>query len=88
MGSPFGIPIYGDASFQFNTAAVVDNLVVAEWKSFKVFFGQSYRVESSDQAGTRWDANLTGFRGEEEMGFDARPAVYAGAAQMITDVTP
>ena len=39
-------------------------------------------------AGTRWDVNVTGFRGEEEMGFDARPAVYAGYFQMITDITP
>jgi hypothetical protein len=31
---------------------------------------------------------LTGFRGEEEMGFDARPAVYAGYFQLSTDVIP
>jgi hypothetical protein len=52
---------------------VIDNLVVADWKKFKLYFGESYRVDSSDTAGTRWDTNLTGFRGEEEMGFDARP---------------
>lgn len=87
--SPFGIPVYADAaSDQTGTAAVTDNLVVADWKKFKVYFGESYRVDSSDEAGTRWDTNLTGFRGEEEMGFDARPAVYAGYAQMITDVLP
>ena len=87
--SPFGIPVYADAAAdQTGTAAVTDNLVVADWKKFKVYFGESYRVDSSDEAGTRWDTNLTGFRGEEEMGFDARPAVYAGHAQMITDVVP
>jgi HK97 family phage major capsid protein len=87
--SPFGIPVYPDAAANLlGTAAVVDNLVVADWKKFKVYFGQSYRVDSSDEAGTRWDTNLTGFRGEEEMGFDARPAVYAGYAQLITDVIP
>lgn len=87
--SPFGIPVYPDADADLEgTAAVIDNLVVANWKKFKVYFGQSYRVDSSDQAGTRWDTNLTGFRGEEEMGFDARPAVYAGYAQMITDIIP
>ena len=87
--SPFGIPVYPDADADLEaTAAVIDNLVVANWKKFKVYFGQSYRVDSSDQAGTRWDTNLTGFRGEEEMGFDARPAVYAGYAQMITDIVP
>lgn len=87
--SPFGIPVYPDADADLEgTAAVIDNLVVANWKKFKLYFGESYRVDSSDQAGTRWDTNLTGFRGEEEMGFDARPTVYAGYAQMITDIVP
>lgn len=87
--SPFGIPVYGDAQADAEaTGAVIDNLVVADWKKFKLYFGQTYRVDTSDQAGTRWDYNLTGFRGEEEMGFDARPPVYAGYAQMITDIIP
>lgn len=87
--APWGLPVYPDAGAdQQNTAAVVDNLVVAAWKKFKLYFGENYRVDQSDQAGSRWDANLTGFRGEEEMGFDARPAVYSGAAQLITDITP
>ena len=87
--TPWGIPVFPDAAADNEgTAAVIDNLVVAEWKRFKVYFGQSYRVDSSSVAGTRWDANVTGFRGEEELGFDARPAVYSGAAQMITDVLP
>lgn len=87
--SPWGLPVYSDAAANnAGDAAVIDNLVVAEWKSFKVFFGDRYRVDSSSVAGERWDKNLTGFRGEEEMGFDARSAVYAGVAQMITDVLP
>ena len=87
--TPWGIPVYPDAAADNEgTAAVLDNLVVAEFKSFKIYFGENYRVDSSSVAGTRWDANVTGFRGEEEMGFDARPAVYSGAAQMITDVLP
>jgi HK97 family phage major capsid protein len=87
--TPWGLPVYPDAAADNEgTAAVIDNLVVAEWTSFKVYFGESYRVDSSSVAGTRWDANVTGFRGEEEMGFDARPAVYSGAAQLITDVLP
>lgn len=85
--SPWGIPVYADPAADA-TAAVADNLVVADWKAFKVFFGENYRVDSSDTAGNRWDTNVTGFRGEEEMGFDARPAVYAGYAQIITDIEP
>jgi len=45
-------------------------------------------VDTSDIAGTRWDYNVTGFRGEMEMAFDARPAVFAGYAQLITDIIP
>jgi len=87
--SPFGIPVYPDAAADLQgTAAVIDNLIVGDWKKHKIYFGESYRVDSSDQAGTRWDTNLTGFRGEEEMGFDARPAVYAGYFQMNTDIVP
>jgi hypothetical protein len=29
---------------------------------------------------------LVGYRGEEELAFDARPAVYAGGAQVVTDI--
>jgi hypothetical protein len=83
------MPVYPDpAADAQGTATVTDNLVVADWKAFKVFFGENYRVDSSDQAGNRWDTNVTGFRGEEEMGFDARPAVYAGYAQIVTDIEP
>lgn len=87
--SPFGIPVYPDAAADLEgTAATIDNLVVGQWKKLKVYFGESYRVDSSDQAGSRWDTNLTGFRGEEELGFDARPAVYAGYFQLVADVVP
>ncbi len=58
-------------------------LIVAEFSAFKRCFGQWYRVDTSTEAGTRWDTNVVGFRGEVEFGFDARPGVYAGAAQYI-----
>ena len=39
--SPFGIPVYPDADADLEgTAAVIDNLVVAEWKRFKVYYGR------------------------------------------------
>jgi hypothetical protein len=31
---------------------------------------------------------LTGFRGEEEIAFDARPAVYTGHFQRVTNILP
>jgi HK97 family phage major capsid protein len=80
--TPWGIPIVVD------TDAASDDLVVGEWSAMKLYIGDEARVDSSDEAGTRWDTNVTGFRGEEDMAFDARPAVYAGALQMVTDVIP
>ena len=65
-----------------------DNLVVGEYSAAMFFRGQGYRVDVSDQAGDRWDKNLTGFRGEEEIAFDARPAVYTGHFQRIVNVMP
>lgn len=78
--SPFGIPVIGDPEFG------TDDLVVGDFKSLKVYHGLSYRVDSSSVAGTRWDANLTGFRGEMELGLDARAAVFAGNFQLVADI--
>lgn len=63
-----------------------DKLVVGEFKSAELFFGEGYRVDTSDQAGTRWDYNLTGFRGEEEMAFNADPYVASGMFQLVADL--
>jgi HK97 family phage major capsid protein len=65
-----------------------DSLVVGQYKAANFFRGQGYRVDTSDQAGDRWDKNLTGFRGEEEIAFDARPYVYTGYFQRITNAVP
>jgi HK97 family phage major capsid protein len=77
--SLFGIPL------RHTPNLATDNLVVGEFKSTQFFKGQGYRVDTSSEAGDRWDKNLTGFRGEEEIAFDARPAVYAGKFQRITN---
>lgn len=80
--TPFGIPVIPDSGFE------TDDMIVGQWSALKLYLGQSYRVDSSSIAGTRWDANLTGFRGEMEMGLDARPAVFAGAFQDVADILP
>ncbi len=77
----FGVPVYSE-----NQLAGTDDLIVGEFSALKVYHGESYRVDSTDIAGTRWDYNLVGFRGEMEMGLDARPAVYAGAFQFVADI--
>jgi hypothetical protein len=63
-----------------------DSLVVGAFREAVFFRGQAYRVDVSSEAGDRWDKNLTGFRGEEEIAFDARPFVYTGHFQRITNV--
>jgi len=85
----WGLPVYPDATADIKgTASVTDNLVVADWSKFKIFTGQSYRVDTSEIAGERWDRNLIGFRAEMELAFDGRPAVYSGYAQLIADIVP
>jgi HK97 family phage major capsid protein len=65
-----------------------DSMVVGEFSAAWFFRGQGYRVDVSSEAGDRWDKNLTGFRGEEEIAFDARPFVYTGRFQRITNILP
>ncbi len=80
--TPWGIPVIPDPSM------TSDRLVVGDFKALRVYYGETYRVDSSEVAGERWDRNLVGFRGEMEIGLDARPAVYSGAFQQITNVAP
>lgn len=77
--SIWGIPLYGDVNMP------ADSLVVGEWSAAKFYTGQGFRIDSSSEAGERWDKNLTGFRGEEEIAFNAQPAVYTGAFQRLID---
>ena len=76
----FEAMITRNANFPAGTA------VLGEYKSAELYTGLGYRVDTSDQAGTRWDNNLTGFRGEEEIAFNATPYVVAGMFQRITSV--
>lgn len=83
LARAWGVPIYPE-----NQLAGSDDLIVGEFSALKVYHGDAYRVDSTDIAGTRWDYNLVGFRGEMEMGLDARPAVYAGAFEFVADIVP
>lgn len=78
----WGLPVYADPNMP------TDSMVVGEWGSASMFTGQTYRVDVTDTAGTRWDTNETGFRGEEELGFNADPYVVSGLFQRVTDFTP
>lgn len=78
--SPWGIPVYVDPGM------ATDDLWVGDFKQFVIYEGESFRVDTSDEAGDRWDKNLVGFRGEMDFAFDARPAVYAGCLQVVADI--
>lgn len=82
----WGIPIFYDVNLGTNAATKI--AIAAEWNAFKLYRGMEFRIDSSDQAGDRWDKNLIGFRGEMEMGFNAETAVHVGAAQLMTSVIP
>ena len=57
--SPWGMPVYVDLDM------ATDDPYVAASKQFRVCFGEM-RLDSSLVAGTRYDANVTGFRLERQ----------------------
>ena len=82
----WGVPIFYDTNLATEAASKI--AIAAEWKAFKLYRGMEFRIDSSDVAGDRWDKNLIGFRGEEEIGFNAETPVHVGAAQLMTAVIP
>ena len=85
--SYWGVPVYYDANL--NTETGTTKIAIGgEWDQLKLYRGMELRIDTSDQAGTRWDQNLIGFRGEEELGFNASSAVSVGALQLITSTIP
>lgn len=82
----FGTPVVYDTNLGSNAATKI--AIAADWKAFKLYRGMEFRIDSSDQAGDRWDKNLVGFRGEMEMGFNAETQVHVGAAQLMTAIIP
>ncbi len=82
-----GVPILYDANFNTNTGTT-KGAIVGDWKTLKLYRGAEFRIDTSDQAGVRWDNNLVGFRGEQEIGINASTAVSVGAFQKITGLVP
>lgn len=78
----WGVPVYPDNNI------TTDTLLIGNFKAAKLFVGLGYRVDTSTEAGSRWDQNLIGFRGEEDIAFDARTAVATGAFERITNLVP
>jgi HK97 family phage major capsid protein len=82
----WGQPIYYDANLGTNATTKI--AAGGEWNMLKLYRGIEFRIDTTDIAGTRWDQNLIGFRGEEEIGFHAGSAVAVGAMQLITTIIP
>jgi HK97 family phage major capsid protein len=51
--------------------------VVGSWKKLRMYIAQDVTVDVTQEAGNRWDNNLTGFRIEEMIGLDARQELNA-----------
>ncbi len=65
----WGVPVYRDPLVGTGTA------YVGAFREMDLFFGEDFNIRVSDEAANRFDRNITGFRGEEEMGFNADPYV-------------
>jgi HK97 family phage major capsid protein len=76
----WGVPVFRDNSGFLTTGTAL----IANWTDIDLFFGDNYRVDVSSEAGTRFDRNVTGFRAEEEIAFNADPYVLTGKVQRVT----
>lgn len=79
--SAWGVPLRSDPNWP---AAQVGTALIIERSDVEIFTGQEYRVDVSSEAGSRFDQNITGFRAEEEFGFNAEPYVRTGRVQKVT----
>jgi HK97 family phage major capsid protein len=82
----WGQPVYYDANLGTNATTKI--AIGGVWSMLKLYRGIEFRIDTTDVAGTRWDQNLIGFRGEEEIGFHAGSAVAVGSMQLITTIIP
>jgi HK97 family phage major capsid protein len=63
----FNLPFLADPNMPAHTG------IVGDFSAARLYTGLGYRVDTSSEAGTRFDCNLTGFRAEEEIAFNATP---------------
>lgn len=78
--SAWGVPLRSDPNWP---AAYVGTGLLIDRSEVELFVGQTYRIDVSGEAGNRFDQNVTGFRAEEEFGFNAEPYVRTGRAQKV-----
>ena len=83
-GSPpgptvWGVPVRRDPYWP---AAKIGTALIIERSEVDIYTGSEIRIDVSD-AGNRFDQNVTGFRAEEEFGFNAEPYVRSGRVQQV-----
>lgn len=78
----WGVPVYRDTMGFLTTGTAL----IGNWSNVDLFFGDEYRVDVSNSEGTSFALNLTAFRAEEEMAFNADPYVLTGQIQRVTGV--
>ena len=59
--------MYRDVTLPSGTA------LAGAWDACDIYIGSEFRIDVSSEAGSSFDQNVTGFRGEEEFGFNADP---------------
>jgi HK97 family phage major capsid protein len=84
-GSPppqraWGVPVRRDPNWP---AAKAGTALIIDKSEVEIFTGDEYRIDVSSEAGSRFDQNITGFRAEEEFGFNAEPYVRTGRVQQV-----
>lgn len=78
--SAWGVPLKSDPNWP--TAYVGTGLLIDRTEP-TIFTGSEFRIDVSSEAGNRFDQNITGFRAEEEFGFNAEPVIRTGRAQKV-----
>ncbi len=81
--SAWGVPLRSDPNWP---SAKVGTALIIETSDVEIYTGQEYRIDVSSEAGTRFDQNITGFRAEEEFGFNAEPYVRTGRVQQVIGI--
>jgi hypothetical protein len=79
--SLWGIRVYRDPHWPAAQAGVA---LVLDTSSMEVYTDGEYRIDVSNEAGNRFDQNVTGFRLETQFGFNAEPYWRTGAIQRVT----
>lgn len=76
----WGVPVRRDATWP---SAQAGTALIIERSEVEIFTGQGFTIDVSSEAGNRFDQNITGFRAEEEFGFNAEPYVRTGRVQRV-----